>query len=121
MCKTKTKKEHFKIFVKECKKWIEKYGIGDWRYEYAHEKLDDSDAQCRYNTGQRGALISLNTEVETSCCETIENIVIGCAKHEVRESLLAVVRNMSLSGRQSSSDVDSEIHAIINRLEHAEN
>ena len=114
-----TNQSDFKVFEKECRKYIHLYGLGDWDILFLHEFLENNDAECRYNVRQRWATLVLSTEI-TKTPQSKSECVKLCARHEVREALLATLRQYGEANHVEPDTIDMEVHTIINRLERAE-
>jgi hypothetical protein len=121
----KTTKEDFKMFKKECWKWIRFFHLTDFHYDFVHEFIKDNYAQVCGHYGGRKYWITLSTEFEEAEGEeelTIKkkkNIILESAFHEVVECLLYRLRCQCAERKFDAEEVDSEIHAIINRLQHS--
>ena len=116
----KTTPEHFEIFKAECKKWIEIFGLKNWRIDYIHKKLSsDSRAQTTFNCVSSIATIFFNTkpDEEDEYKFTVETVK-KTAFHEVCEILLG---RLSLMVGQRYAlhelDVEEATHQIIRILE----
>lgn len=115
MCRVKTDNKDFKFFIKECNKWKERYGLGDWEVEYLHTDLDDAEADCCWNSEQRHATIRLNKEI-TVVSSSKRSEIANSAHHEICEVMLARIRTLCNQNHVLAGEIGSEVHAIINRL-----
>ena len=110
----KTTAKDFALFKRECRAWIEKFGLADWDILWAHEKDDPGIlANCRtdYN---RQATISLNAVWQETQPTDVE--IKLTAKHEAMELLLAPLLILANARFIDRDSVPRETHAIINRL-----
>ena len=111
----RTTKKHFKLFEKECRKWLGKLGLKDWCVRILHDDLGSEEilAQCLWKTEQRIANLLLNKVVATSkgVCE-----IKRAALHECLELLLCGCTDAM---RKAITDgiVDRETHKVIRTLE----
>jgi hypothetical protein len=113
----KTTKRHFEIFKKECKKWIEIFGLKEWSYYFFHDNWDEKNrASVIYNVVKR--TVSINLETKWNTPPTVNDIKIT-AFHEVCEVLLGPIYLIAESRSFDSSDLDSQCHSIIRRLENS--
>ena len=117
----KTKIEHFRIFKKECEKWIKVFGLLGFRFYFQHEDYDDDDDedtqafcirpdQHQDRTFTLGLPKKLNGE--TSIDEIKEN-----AFHEVMEAFLYRIENIAQCRYVQQEEIRDEIHNIIMTLE----
>lgn len=83
----KLNKKHFKIFVKECKRCVEKFKLDNWDIHYRFAKLDDRAQIYRVLKGYI-ATITLSTNWD-GYDRIKASEVRECAKHEVIHLLLA--------------------------------
>lgn len=114
----KTTKKHFDLFVKEAKKWIDFWGLTDWRIYFYHEDWSDAygDAKAWYSwdiAGHVGSLC-LNTSWK---CDLCENEVRKTAFHEVCHILLGRLDVLATRRYLREGELEEEVHAIIRRIE----
>lgn len=111
----RTNKKQFRLFEKECRKWLDKLGLKDWCVYILHLDLENESttAQCRWKTGQRIANLVLNTVVASPKGD-----------HEIRRAALHECLELLLIGcteamRQAVCEdlVDREMHKVIRALE----
>jgi hypothetical protein len=121
--RVKTKKSTVKedkvlrLFRKEVERWIDAFGLGDWRVDVSITKRDENDdpnavAYCTYLYEGRAAMIGLFDD-----CVDDDDAVMKAAFHEVCELLLA---EMSYHAYNRSFNEDvfiSARHGVIRRLE----
>ena len=48
MTRNTTVKE-FELFKTECLKWIDYFGLKDWKIDFLHEDTKDAFAECRFH------------------------------------------------------------------------
>lgn len=107
----KTTKKDFEVFKKECLKWVEFYGLKDWRISY-DQKDTEANAETRYFLENKSAVISLSNKYP---CET----TLGrLAFHEVSELLLVEITH-KLNWFLNTQEVNTMAHTIIRRLENS--
>ena len=112
----KTTKKDFKLFKKECRKWINFFGLKQWEVKYFHQKCGN---RAEFYTDISGGLCSilLNTRFKNVYKITKKDIRIT-AFHEVTEGLLFTnVRSLLFESGYSRSKIDEVIHPIIRTLE----
>lgn len=116
MKRNKTTPEHFELFKQEAEKWIDFYGLKDWRFCFYHEEgLENSAASYGYNI--QGRIVSIYLEPDWQHQEITEEQLKRSAFHEVTHILLARLREMALNRVAFEVDIDEEIHSIIRTLE----
>ncbi len=90
----KTTKKDFKLFKRECRKWINFFGLKQWEVLYFHEPCEN-DSRAKYYTN-----------------------ISSIAFHEVVEGMLFANITFMLTARgYSKSEIDEVIHPIIRTLE----
>jgi len=112
----KPTKKQFEIYRKECKKWIEIFGLKDWEISFDYEDIDDSPASLTYHCVNRIAVFHFNPKQARG--DLNNNQVKRNAFHEVGELLLGRLRDMV--GQRyglNVDDVSEEIHMIVERLQ----
>lgn len=108
----KTTKKHFNLFVAECEKWIEIFGLKGWEFHYHHTKLDGfNNAASNYHLGDRYADIyffpklkrikPVAKQIKLLAFHEICEVFIGplfvnanaryVARHEILESTHAII------------------------------
>lgn len=112
-----TTKEHFKIFKKECAKWIEFFGLKDWEVRYIHEKDYENLASISFNVSNGNVVFSLSIHWGT-LKPTIHELKIT-AFHEVVELLLARLRALARARYVTPEEIIEANHAIIRRMENS--
>ena len=112
----RTTKKHFRIFKKECKKWIKVFGLYGWDWRFYHEETKPNNlAQSNYHSTHRWANITLNTDWGDLKITLHE--LKKTAFHEVLETgLLGNLRCLAEDRRFNQEEFDGEIHQIIERL-----
>ena len=112
----KTTKKDFRLFKKECRKWIDYFGLKQWEVLYFHEKCGGRSG---FYTNISGGLCSiiLNARFKNVYKITKKDIRI-IAFHEVVEGLLfAETRSLLFESGYSRTKIDEVIHPIIRTLE----
>ena len=111
-----TTSEQFKIFKDEAEFWKHYLGLLDWEIYYEHSFIGEGRAKCLGDPQARIVTIVLTTEWH--CSHILEQEIRKSAFHEICEVLLYPLRQMIESNQYiADSDIDSQIHQIIRRLE----
>lgn len=120
---TKTTKEDFEIFKKECEKWIDFFGLKDWDIYFSHDKFDESIlATCDCGeTENKKCVLSFNKEIKDDALDEMltEFHIKKSAFHEVCHLLLANFQGMARYRYVTSSELTQEEHTIVTRLENS--
>jgi hypothetical protein len=82
----KTTPEEFKLFKSECLKWIDFFGLHDWRVDFSHEKIKGYACVTVNGLEDKVALFSFNTECDKHARKHLD--IPKTAFHEVMELLL---------------------------------
>jgi len=111
----RTTKEHFKYFKSKVIKWLEVFGLYDWKVFVEH-KEDDEDtlASCMPDLLNRIAVINLNTRWAN--LEVDKESLNRVAFEEVMHIVLARLESFAEKG-VPLDQIREEIHSIIRRFE----
>lgn len=116
--KTHTTTADFQAFKAECQKWIERFGLSEWKVEYHHHDFGDDNrkqAQCCYSVDSKAAALRLAKRVLPDAFGYIP--LREAARHEVLHLLLAEYCDVCVAS-EANSDVAlvAAEHSVINRL-----
>ena len=99
----KTTAKDFKLFKQECQKWIEYFGLINWRISYFGEQLDVDYAVCSWDIEGRCASITFSKYIS----EDVEFPNIKkCAFHEVCELFLADLQSLANTRYTTSIEIN---------------
>jgi len=115
MKKYKTSKKDFKLFKKECNKWINFFSLTDWEMFFEHRDIEGARANAVYNNEGRVATLSLATDFGDMITD---DEIRRVAFHEVCEILLGDMGIM-IKHYFSYNMATTEIHRVIRRLENS--
>lgn len=112
----KTTPEHFEIFKQECEKWIEIFGLKDWKIEFRHEEhLDNTTASLWASSVDRLAVIYLDPDWKHQ--EITPEALDLSAFHEVCELLIAPLTICAKARYVSEDEIMEGGHYIVRTLE----
>ena len=107
--------KHFKIFVGECGRWIDKLKIDNWKVYYRWQESKENRATISTKLGGYVATIFLSKKW---CGEKVtEDEVKESAKHEVIHLLLARMSTNGGSRFVSQYEVDESEEELVQKLE----
>lgn len=111
----KTTQKHFDLFKKEVMKWVNIFGLKEWKIHFEHWDYDyDYKAYIKVNFDARTATFNLNTDYgEPVTNEDIKTT----AFHESCELLLVKLSQMAKMRFITLDDIEGETHSIINILQ----
>ena len=114
----KTTKADFKLFKRECEKWIDIFGLHGYEFRYSHENSEESDtlADVVWETVHRSSHIVLY-ENWPDCYEKDDYQIRLCAFHEVFHVFIGKLSNLAKARYIKEREVEEEEHAIIRTLE----
>jgi len=113
----KTTQKHFEIFQKECRKWIEIFGLYGHRFYFQHEDIEGRQlAYCIYPDAQEDRVFTLGLTVNLDRGYSMIDIKRS-AFHEVMEAFLYRIHNLARSRYVQPEEIDDEIHNIVRTLE----
>ncbi len=118
----KTTKKHFELFIKECKYWINKFGLRGWCIDYTNERLvDGNKADVSWKMISRVARINLEPiwgDKDEIYKVITDKMIRQTAFHEVCELLLGRLGMMADGKIANTKDAtEEETHNIIRTLE----
>lgn len=109
---------HFACFKKECKHWIDRYGLKDWHIYFEHDEIVDHPGACAIvDVDLKNRLARITLDIQWEDVEPTRALLQNAAYHEVCHILLYRLKELALSREVSKEVIDDEIHAIIRRLE----
>lgn len=111
----KTTAKDFSIFKKECQKWIDFFGLKEYRVHYEHSsEYTDCVAFCV--TDQAGGCATLGL-IKDVGYERNNLAIRESAFHEVCELLLSKMCHIARDRAFCEEELTCETHSIIRRLE----
>lgn len=111
----KTTKKDFKEFKTEFLVWMKKFGLNDIHFNFIHT-LSKNYAQVIGDHNQKAYVVFFSKDFMDM--EVLPNGFIKyLAYHEACECLLYRLRTIAMNREFNEDDLDSEVHAVINRLE----
>jgi hypothetical protein len=110
-------KREFETFKAECRKWVKRFGLTDWKLAFHFEKVDRGLAGINHDYEGKIARVSLNPFQEN--CKRRDVDVRRSARHEILHLLLGELHY--LNGKRIVSDNmwEAAEHGVIRRLEAA--
>lgn len=110
----RTTEKDFKLFKKECERWLRLFGLSSWGVSFVHMTEEGNLAECASHFSARHAVLGLGKVWPTPATH---DEIVRCAVHEVLELLLAPIQYLGESREWKSAEFDKERHAVIRRLE----
>lgn len=110
-----TNKKHFDLFVSECKKRIDDFGLHGWDVVYTHEDLNGRLAECRTKIPESNVTLALATDWQGYAKVTTEDIILT-ANHEVGHLLTARLNSIGSCRFVSESEIYEASEQISNML-----
>ena len=112
----KTTKKHFELFQKECNKWIEYFGLKQWRVFYEHDYVDD--AYGSINAHHPGKVVTITLSKSWEETKPNNKYIKRTAFHEICELLISPLERLAKSRfGVLEEEIQEEIHNIIRTLE----
>jgi len=113
----KTTKKHFKMFKKECRKWIKIFGLLGHKFYFQHEDIVGSQiAYCIFPNNHEDRVFTIGLTRNLKCGYSLINIKRS-AFHEVMEAFLYRIRNLASCRYLAPEEIEDEIHNIVRTLE----
>jgi hypothetical protein len=111
----KTNSKNFELFVSECKKRVDDFGLHGWDITYTHEVLKGGLGECRTRLPEAQATIALGTEWNGYKKITNEDIII-IANHEIGHLVTARLTCIGSCRFVSESELIEASEQISNML-----
>lgn len=113
----KTTKKDFKLFKKECRKWIKFFGLKGWDIAYEHydKNVNHRTAEVEFNPQGQRAWVRLGKEIYESEYSD-ENIKMS-AFHEICHLVLAKMWTCANSRYLNPDELETAEHEVINTLQ----
>lgn len=110
-----TKAQEFTLFKKECRKWIKKLELSEWRFDFRIEDYEDKYRAMVYRNLE-GHVISVdyNPYIEGMTAKIIKQT----AKHEMIHSLLAHFAMNGYDRHVSNEEMKATEEGLVRKLEH---
>ncbi|MDD5053434.1 MAG: hypothetical protein PHO27_11935 [Sulfuricurvum sp.] len=89
----KTTEEHYKIFVDECMRLKEEWGLNDWKLFFEHEKDEDNRAQIWTDVLNHAVVIRLSLNWHNSI--PTNELVVNTARHEMIHLLFSPLHHLA--------------------------
>lgn len=111
----KTTKKDFELFVSECKKWIERFGLKGWAvyYDHADTKNDFANVLVSDGLDDRVVTLTFNTNWQDYPDRTKEEQIKKTAFHEIREIFYWRIRFIAGARYVQPEEIREEIHNLI--------
>lgn len=107
--------EQFDLFVAECKRWLDYFGLKQWQVHYDIGDMDRTLADVTYDT--LGMVATMRIAKERSNLSTSDYEIKRSAFHEVCELLLAKMNFVANARYVQEDEIDIALHEIIRTLE----
>ncbi len=112
----KTTKKHFRMFKRECERWIAIFGLKGWEVVYFHED-DEEEGRGWASYKVTGRVCSMGLARTWKGVRPTKHGVRFVAFHEVCELLLARLMTEAKYRFTSEEVVDETAHEVIRVLE----
>jgi len=110
----KTTKKDFKLFVKECERWIDYLGINDWQINIVHDEIEDKDGLCSTNYACKWAYIIFAKHLRAHDYNI--KFIKELAAEEIFHLFLSPLREMCERRNYDEKEASRAEHEIIRRL-----
>jgi len=114
----KTTNKHFKLFKKECHKWVDRFQLNNYDIAFEHKKLNDAHARCIIDN-EYDSTIALTSDIPT-CFDynmSMDDYIKHLAKHEVIHVLLGRVMNTGNSRYITKAEILEAEEELVRKLE----
>jgi len=113
-----TTAKDFKVFVDECRYWIEVYGLKGWHWNFYHnEQLSCEGGRASYAYNQAGRVVAVFLTPNWDDDEISEYNIRVAAYHEICEIMLAKISNIAQNRSYDETALEDAQHEIIRSFE----
>ena len=113
----KTTKRHFKLFKKECQKWIDVFELNNWKVNFERGGTNtDAYSTIRTKIGGYVATISFAEDWYMGGVDNIKESIQETAKHEMIHLLLARFSNYAESKHFTTGDLLEAEEELVRKL-----
>lgn len=117
MKKTRTTRTDFALFQAECARWLQRFGLTEWRASFKWRQLDEDFAQTHINIQGRCAAfvlskawpkdVSHHSQVRSSALHEVVHLLVYDVEHLVTDRVVTVELK------------DRTVEALVRRIQHA--
>jgi hypothetical protein len=100
----------FELFQKECKKWIEFFGLTDYKIYFSHKPLEDCYADVVWEHPARAATFRLNSKMSEE--DETDKDIKQTAFHEVTHLLMAKLTYLARLRYTTPEEIQDESERI---------
>ncbi len=113
-----TTKKDFERFKRECRGWINVFGLKGWEFTFLHDRcVDEEDtAMCQYSWQNRYVFLMLN-KVWLNPVSALE--IRRAAFHEVCELLFVRLGELAEERFIEKRELKEEVHNLVRTFENA--
>ena len=115
--KIKTTEKQFEFYKKECKKWIDRFELNNWKVWFIKSELEDAFSQIHTKINGYGAKIILNSSLWNDDGISVEQILAETAKHEIIHLLLSRFSDYAKSRDYTNDQLYEAEEEVVRKLE----
>ena len=113
----KTTQKQFKLFRKECQKWIDRFELSGWRFDYLLEDIGKRQAEVERFYENCVVTVRFCTTLEKADGRSYTEVIKDTAKHEMIHILIGNLATMAYSKYVSESEITKHEEELTRKLE----
>ncbi len=110
----KTTKKHYRVFRKECRRLVKKWGLSDWKVYFEHSSIPGNRANCTWDIN--GYVCTIVLGVEWNTAPTLRGIKAS-AIHEVLHLVTARLGSLARCRYISKEEIEIEEERLAHILQ----
>jgi len=112
-----TNSGQFGLFKRECRKWIDRFGLNGWRFDFHLDDIEDNQAQVNRDFIGCVATVVFNTKILKLTDKTFNETIKDTAKHEMIHVLLGNHTALANSRFVQSDEIVKSEEELARKLE----
>ena len=113
----KTTKKQFELFKSECQKWIDRFELSGWRFDFYLEELVRAQALVIRAYEECVITVKFNTTLERSDERSFDEVIIETAKHEMIHALIGNLATMAYAKYVTESEITKTEEELVRKLD----
>jgi hypothetical protein len=117
----KTTTEHFELFKQEHQKWVDFFGLKEWKVYYIHGGSEDDGNSLAWSifNADNSRIVTIGLTVDLGETIPTEHLIMESAFHEACEMLLYKLYILGIQRFLRVEELEEARHEVIRTLENA--
>lgn len=113
----KTTRKQFELFKSECQKWIKRFELSGWRFDYLLEDIGKHQADVNRFYENCVVTVRFNTAITRSDGRSFDSVIKNTAKHEMIHILIGNLATLAYSRYATESEITKAEEELNRKLE----